>query len=77
MNNLLRLKERIEDLRNGLAQDEGALRQLDEALKEQGFNSFEEAKQGLQTMQQAIKQAEADLWEQTDKIQKMMVDWQD
>lgn len=69
---LLDLKEKIEASEKKLAQDEGALRQLRQQLKDEGFEDIEEAEEYIKTLDEEIEDLQNKLDTKLEKIQEML-----
>lgn len=72
---LLRLKDQIDDTERELSQDEGSLRQMMEDLKSQGYKSVEEAEKKLKALEKDIERKEDDLSDRSAKIEQAMDEW--
>ena len=73
---LLNLKDRIEELEREVARDEGSLEQMLKDLKAEGHDSVAMAATHLGKLKDDLMKMEADLKSQVTKIQSMMEEWE-
>ena len=73
---LLNLKDRIEELEREVARDEGSLEQMLKDLKAEGHDSIDVATDHLSKLEGELKSMEVDLASQVRKVQTMMEGWE-
>ena len=72
---LRQLKRKIDNLGKELARDEGSLAQLMEQLHELGYDSLEDAAEGLKQLEREASDTETQLSKQIKTLSEIMEAW--
>ena len=77
VNDLLKIKEKMDNLEKDIAKDEGVLEQLMNDLNELGFSSVKKANKEIKRLTELIEEKEEQLTNDMKILEEKMEDWDD